>query len=163
MKTKVVKKINEVVVSKDSKGLDKSKHKLKKQAQKREEAREKAQDDATVDISLDATLASTSKPASRSSSVQPTPKAKSTTSEKKAAVQDISESDDSDDDNVEIDAQEHALIAKNKGKAANGIKAFEQRDLVALAFAGDNVVQVSSDSSFEGLVFNTFFPEFRRC
>lgn len=51
--------------------------------------------------------------------------------------------DDSDSDsNSEIDAQENALARKGKGKA-NAVKAFEQRDLVALAFAGDNVVQVS--------------------
>lgn len=45
------------------------------------------------------------------------------------------------DSNSEVEAQEAALTLKGKGKT-NGIKAFEQRDLIALAFAGDNVVQV---------------------
>jgi U3 small nucleolar RNA-associated protein 14 len=45
---------------------------------------------------------------------------------------------DSDVDS-EIEAQEQQIKAKGKGQ---GVKAFEQRDLVALAFAGDNVVQV---------------------
>ncbi|KAJ7252701.1 Utp14 protein-domain-containing protein [Mycena haematopus] len=51
--------------------------------------------------------------------------------------------DDEDDDaNSEVDAQEQALQLKKQGKAGKaGVKAFEQRDLVALAFAGDNVVR----------------------
>jgi hypothetical protein len=44
---------------------------------------------------------------------------------------------------VEVGAQEAALTLKGKGKA-NGIKVFEQQDLVSVAFAGDNVVQVRS-------------------
>lgn len=51
------------------------------------------------------------------------------------------QSDDESDSNSEVGAQEIALTLKGKGKAS-GIKAFEQRDLVAAAFAGDNVVQV---------------------
>jgi U3 small nucleolar RNA-associated protein 14 len=52
--------------------------------------------------------------------------------------------DDDEDANSEVDAQEHALqLKKKKGKAEKAaVKAFEQRDLVALAFAGDNVVRV---------------------
>lgn len=52
--------------------------------------------------------------------------------------------DDSDSDaNSELEEQELAAAAKGKRKGkANGVKALEQRDLVALAFAGDNVVQV---------------------
>jgi len=49
-------------------------------------------------------------------------------------------SDDSDS-HSEIEEQEKALSQKGKGKS-KGVKAFEQRDLVARAFAGDNVVQV---------------------
>ena len=41
--------------------------------------------------------------------------------------------------------QEQALL--KKGKKNKGPTAFTQRDLVAKAFAGDNVVQVSSSSS----------------
>ena len=49
--------------------------------------------------------------------------------------------EDESDSNSEVEVQERALTLKGKGKE-NGIKAFEQRDLIALAFAGDNVVQV---------------------
>jgi U3 small nucleolar RNA-associated protein 14 len=46
-----------------------------------------------------------------------------------------------------VDAQEQALrlkgMMKGKGKAGKAaVMAFEQRDLVARAFAGDNVVRV---------------------
>ncbi|KAF5312924.1 hypothetical protein D9619_002453 [Psilocybe cf. subviscida] len=148
-KVKVAKKVNEVVVDKDSKLLDKSKHKLKKMSQKKDDARDNAQDDAAVEISLDATLASTSKAAA----IQPGLSAKAKTkaapapaSTPSAQVADHNSDSESDDDNVEITAQELALNAKGKGKAVNGVKAFEQRDLVALAFAGDNVVQTFEEA-----------------
>lgn len=127
--SKATKKANEVVIAKDSKAADKSKNKLKKSMQKRAEDREKAEDDAVVEISLDNLLTSSSG-ASGSKTAQ------------KAAVasKKLGDEDGSDED-LEIEAQEQALALKGKGKA-NGVKAFEQRDLVALAFAGDNVVQV---------------------
>ncbi|KIM82209.1 hypothetical protein PILCRDRAFT_820590 [Piloderma croceum F 1598] len=53
-------------------------------------------------------------------------------------------SDDSDSDS-EIEEQEKALSQKGKGKS-KGVKSFEQRDLVARAFAGDNVVQAFEDA-----------------
>jgi len=46
---------------------------------------------------------------------------------------------DEDDEGSEVEAQEEALQAKDSKQ--NGVKAFQQRDLVSLAFAGDNVVQ----------------------
>ena len=51
--------------------------------------------------------------------------------------------EDDSDSNSEVGAQELELTLKGKRKASS-IKAFEQRDLVAAAFAGDNVVQVCS-------------------
>lgn len=141
-KSKAVKKINEVVVGKDSRPAEKSKNKLKKANQKKEDRREQAQDDAVVEISLDNVLA----PATTSTvdNVKMVGGSKSN-SQKAVTVQNPStnagDSDNSDDDNFELDAQEQALHLKGKGKA-NALKAFEQRDLVALAFAGDNVVQV---------------------
>ena len=130
MTAKVSKKVNAVVVGKDSKAADKSKNKLKKQASKREEQREKEKDDAVVEISMDhvLTLASSIKPSGPK--VTATPAADS--------------ADDSDDS--EIEAQESALDLKGKVNGS-GLKAFEQRDLVALAFAGDNVVQVCFELS----------------
>lgn len=62
----------------------------------------------------------------------------------KTQVEDPKVSVQDDEDNSEVDseveAQEKALVGV-KGKAS-GLKSFEQRELVALAFAGDNVVQV---------------------
>ena len=129
MTAKVSKKVNAVVVGKDSKAADKSKNKLKKQASKREEQREKEKDDAVVEISMDhvLTLASSTKPSGPK--VTATPAA-----------------DSADDSDSEIEAQESALDLKGKVNGS-GLKAFEQRDLVALAFAGDNVVQVCSELS----------------
>lgn len=126
MSAKVSKKVNAVVVGKDSKAADKSKNKLKKQASKREEQREKEKDDAVVEISMDHVLTSASSTKPSGPKVTATPAADS--------------ADDSESDS-EIEAQESALDLKGKVNGS-GLKAFEQRDLVALAFAGDNVVQV---------------------
>ena len=132
--------MNEVVVSKDSKFAEKSKARLKKSAQKKAEEREKAADDAIVEISMDAVMA-----ASTSTATVPTPSTSSSQKKKAAVAQKTTANlEDSDDDvNVELEAQEQALVMKGKGRA-NGVTAFEQRDLVALAFAGDNVVQVGA-------------------
>lgn len=134
--TKAPRKNNEVVVSKDSSAITKSKNKLKKQAKKREEERAKAKDDATMEISMENVL-----------TLEATPIASSSLPKKSAQEKPIGNTvngvpaDESDDNNSEVEAQEKALNFKGKGKA-KGLKAFEQRDLVALAFAGDNVVQV---------------------
>ena len=134
---KLTKKTNEAVVQKDSKALDKSKNKLKKHARKREEEREIAKEDGVVEISLDQVLTLPSAPSSSSPS-EPVGKTDQKASQPAPVVQvDESESDS----NSEVEAQEAALTLKGKRKAS-GIKAFEQRDLVAVAFAGDNVVQV---------------------
>ncbi|KAJ3500660.1 hypothetical protein NLJ89_g9696 [Agrocybe chaxingu] len=154
---KVAKKTNTVVVGKDSKAADKSKNKLNKQAQKLEEERDKKRDDAVVEIDVDAVLtlpassslggagpskvsdsASKAKAATTSSSSAKAAKAKQAAAPAAPGIND--DDDDGSDANSEVDAQEKALNLKGKGKA-NGLKAFEQRDLVALAFAGDNVVQ----------------------
>lgn len=143
-KNKAAKKVNQVVVGKESKPADKSKNRLKKATEKQEELREQVKDDATVEISLDTVLA----PAPASTTAQPSNSKASQKSKSKAKDTGASltpaadaDSDDSDDDNIELEAQEQELHLKGKGKG-NGLKAFEQRDLVALAFAGDNVVQV---------------------
>ncbi|KAH9932099.1 Utp14-domain-containing protein [Epithele typhae] len=138
---------HEVAVSKGSAVADKSKSKLRKRVQKRAEEREKAQADAEVDIETSATM-SLAGPASSSASVQ-RGRGKGTAPAARAPAGDESDSDA----NSEVEAQERsaALKAKGKGKVkakgdAKGVKAFEQRDLVALAFAGDNVVQDFADA-----------------
>ncbi|KAJ8688838.1 hypothetical protein PTI98_013583 [Pleurotus ostreatus] len=52
----------------------------------------------------------------------------------------IISADDDSDANSEVEEQEKMISAKQNG-GKNGQIAFQQRDLVALAFAGDNVVQ----------------------
>ena len=125
-------------MQKDSNALDKSKNKLKKKVRKREEEREKAKEDEIVEISLDKVLTLPSGPSS--STPEPFRKADRKGSQQTSVAH--ADEDDSNN-NSEVEAQETAVTLKGKGKA-NGIKAFEQRDLVALAFAGDNVVQVRS-------------------
>lgn len=102
------------MVSKDSKVNDKAKNKLKKKQAKASAGAAKAQDDATVDIDVNNVL-----------NLAP-----------KAPVAEVED----DDDNEEVTLQERKLDMKGKGKGKN--VAFEQRDLVSRAFAGDNVVQV---------------------
>ena len=104
--------------------------------------RDRAQEDAAVDISLSTvmTLPGPSKAGDDSTSTSKTAKGKAKAQAPVAAADD----DDSDSDaNSELEDQEQAAALKaTKGKGKAAVKAFEQRDLVALAFAGDNVVQV---------------------
>jgi len=116
---KVARTKNAVVVSKDSKYLDKAKHRLDKQASKTQDERAKARDEAALQISMDTVLRLPTGPTSRSGQ---------------------QDKDDSGEE-TEIEAQENRLLSgKRKGHADR--LAFQQRDLVALAFAGDNVVLV---------------------
>lgn len=95
---KAPKKNNAVVVSKDSKSADKSKHKLKKHQ------RQEAEDD-TVEISQDDVL--------------------------------TRNNNEEDEDNEEV-AHQETLLKKGKGKDRT---VFEQRELIAKAFAADNVIR----------------------
>lgn len=122
-------KKHEVAIGKSSASAEKSKNKLRKKVQKREEEKLKAKEDAVVDISmtnvmtLDSSLAGPSK--------------------QEGQINDAKQSQQDEDDsdpNSEVEEQERLLDRKGKGKA-KGVKAFEQRDLVARAFAGDNVVR----------------------
>lgn len=124
-------KKQEVAVSKNSATAEKSKNKLRKKAQKQQEERLKAKEDAAVDISM----ANVMTLGSSSSAGPSQPKAKPANGK-------TSQHDDDDDSdaNSEVEEQERVLDRKRKRKA-NGVKAFEQRDLVARAFAGDNVVR----------------------
>ncbi|KAG6891640.1 hypothetical protein C0992_001326 [Termitomyces sp. T32_za158] len=141
---KAPKKNNEVVVSKDSTSSVKSKNKLKKLARKRGEEKEKAVDDAVVEISIDKVLTLNGATDTIQSVAAPLSKRSSPTSSKDGLPRSSSAvahevTNDDEDANSEIEAQEKALKLKGKLKAKLP-QAFEQRDLVALAFAGDNVV-----------------------
>ncbi|KAF9447857.1 small-subunit processome [Macrolepiota fuliginosa MF-IS2] len=124
------------VFGKDSQKVEKSKNKLKKLARKQQTEREKAQEDAVVEISMDQnlTLKEFSKPTPSSSKSTPTPKQSTLQTNGTAA-----DGDDSDADS-EVDAQEAAILKTGADANPKGLKAFQQRNLVALAFAGDNVV-----------------------
>jgi U3 small nucleolar RNA-associated protein 14 len=137
--SKLARKNNEVVVNKDSKSADKSKNKLKKEQRKREETRESARDDATLEISMENVL--------QLDQVAEQPQAPTSHSQnKRTSVRKptaAGNDDDEEDVNSEVDAQEQEALRKAKGKGRAGPMAFQQRDLVARAFAGDNVVRVS--------------------
>lgn len=141
--SKLARKNNEVVVNKDSKSADKSKNKLKKEQRKREEIKESARDDATLEISMENVLQLDQVAEQPQASISHSKK-KRTSVTKPAATGNGEEGDDSSSDvNSEVDAQEHEALRKAKGKGKAGPMAFQQRDLVARAFAGDNVVRVS--------------------
>ena len=141
---------NEILVGKNSTGAAKSKHQITKQLLKGAEEREKAQDDAVVEISMDEVLKLPSEPGAREEEEEDHAtgvKSGKAKGKEKAAPsgRQVDAAFEASDAESEIEAQEQQVKAKGKGK---GIKAFEQRDLVALAFAGDNVVQVWNRSSF---------------
>lgn len=136
-------KRSEVVISKDSKATEKSKNKLRKRKQQREEDKEREKEDAVVEISLDNTMKTVGDLSASTSSSSKQISAK-TAGRGKSKVTTATSAEDDSDVNSEVEEQEKALEKKEKGKrgGSSGVKAFEQRDLVALAFAGDNVVQV---------------------
>jgi U3 small nucleolar RNA-associated protein 14 len=143
------------VVSKDSAAIEKSKDKLRKLSKKNE--KDKAKEDAIVEISLDDVLAPNILPEPTGTSIQKTIQSAATTSSKfQSSTAAVIASDDDSDLNSEVEEQEKALDRKGKAKAY-GVKAFEQRDLVALAFAGDNVVEVCSSRLPELPLLTTVF------
>ncbi|KAF7356690.1 Utp14-domain-containing protein [Mycena venus] len=112
---------NDIVVSKDSKAMDKARHKLAKSEKKLDKtAVAVARDDEIVEIEMDKILGAGEPREQKGSKAQ----------SQNTAVDD----GDDEDVNSEVDAQEQALQLKKKGKAGKGgVQAFEQRDLVALA------------------------------
>lgn len=116
-----------------------------------EEEKEQARNDATVDISMSNVMtlgvpASSASTAGRRSE-RADMASKADTSRPSNGIGPEGGRDDGDGDgsdlNSEVEEQERLLDRKGKGKAKGGVRAFAQRDIVAQAFAGDNVVQVS--------------------
>lgn len=140
-----------MAVSKDSAGAEKSKNKLRKRAKKREEEKAQAKDDAAVDISLSNVLTLGVSKASTKG------KQKAASGPRPASAID----DEDVDADSEVDEQEKRLELKGKGRA-KGVKAFEQRDLIALAFAGDNVVQVGAFFTVPATAYSLAFRIFPR-
>ena len=142
---KAPKKKNEVVVGKESSVMSKSKNKLKKLARKREEEREKMKDDGVVEISMDEVLTLPEGGGAPSAAEAGAPGTNKGTSKTGGSSVPAGEDDEDDEAISEVEQQELALEMKVKGSTREngGVRAFQQRDLVALAFAGDNVVQVT--------------------
>ena len=125
---KVARKRNEVLVSKDSNAVERSEHVLDKQRQKTAESRAKILDDAELEVSVDAVLTLEKDGAEK--------KSKKSRSKLKTSGTPQLDDEDNSEANSELEEQEQALT--------NG-KASRQRELVARAFANDNVVKVCQD------------------
>lgn len=138
-------KRNEVRVHKGADALTKSSNKLKKQAGKQTDERERAKDDAVLELDTSNVLIP-EPPAPSTSSKKSKTKAREGAEKESAAASSAAHDKGNDESDVasEIEEQERAAERKNAGK---GIRTFQQRDLVALAFAGDNVVQVCESNS----------------
>ena len=102
-------------------------------ARKRAEEKEKAKEDANVDIEMTNVLSVSAAPSKVT--------AKGKGKQRASATADLEDGGDESDANSELDEQEK-VMEWGKGGKGRGMKAFQQRDLVARAFAGDNVVQV---------------------
>jgi len=147
--TKVASTKHNVIVSKDSKAVDKSSYKLAKkgmESSKKSKGKEREVDDADVEIDISGGLL-----------LAPAPSAPKDKGPSTSKPQPRDEDEDEDDDDDELQAQEASLLTGKRKENAMGIRAFEQRDLVARAFVGDNVVEVSL-SIFISSVSNTFSP-----
>lgn len=147
-------KRNEVRVHKGADILTKSSNKLKKQTAKHEEERERARDDAVLEIDTNNVFTIPEPPPPvLKSELGKKNKGKRRAGEGAAKASagptgttHDDEGDDGSDVPSEVAEQERAVEGKNE-KVGKGVRAFQQQDLVALAFAGDNVVQVREKTS----------------
>lgn len=131
---RVSKKKNAVVVGKNSDAAALSKNALKKRQRKATEAQADAKEDAVVDIDVGKVLTLENTPAQPAPKKQAQPNAPITSGAKVAGgIED-------EDEDEEREEQEAKLVARGKGK--KGVTTFDQRELVAMAFAGDNVIAV---------------------
>ncbi|THV07291.1 small-subunit processome [Dendrothele bispora CBS 962.96] len=145
---KAPRKKNEVIVAKDSSAMAKSKNKLKKEARKAAGEKEKANDDAVVEIQMNNVLSLAGEDAGADSSTTRTMAQgkKSGDKGKQKALSSAEVQQDTDEDsdaNSEVEEQERTLLKSKKGQK---LQAIEQRELVARAFAGDNVVKAFEDA-----------------
>lgn len=131
---KVSKKKNAVIVGKDSDAATLSKNALKKRQRKAAEAQEDAKEDAVVDIDVEKVLTLENAPA------RPAPKRQVQSNAPITSGAKVAGGFEDEDEDEEREEQEARLVARGKGKKA--VTTFEQRELVAMAFAGDNVIAV---------------------
>ena len=130
-KSATVKK-SEVVVSKHSDSVSKAKNKLRKRQRETEDEVAKARDDAVLEITpADLLLAPP----------QGSRRTRARTS------------DSNSDEDDEVEEQEQRLKRKVASRKSN---AFEQKDLITMAFAGDNVVEVCFFRGCFGAILTLF-------
>jgi U3 small nucleolar RNA-associated protein 14 len=130
---------NEVTLGKNSDGATLSKNAMKKRLRKQAEALAQAKDDSNLEIEVMST---------HKTDTLNKPKR---VSEPTAGHHQVDEA--YHDDDVQ---EEHGLVTP---RTKNGPTVFEQRELVARAFAGDNVIDVSS-VTVGHFPFKPFFKEF---
>jgi U3 small nucleolar RNA-associated protein 14 len=111
-------KRSEVAVSRESDSVTKAKNKLRKRQRETEDEVAKARDDAVLEITPADLLLAPSQGSRRT----------------RART-----SDSNSDEDDEVEEQEERLKRRGAGRKHN---AFGQKDLVTMAFAGDNVVEV---------------------
>ncbi|KIN93270.1 hypothetical protein M404DRAFT_36247, partial [Pisolithus tinctorius Marx 270] len=139
--SRLARKKNEAVVHKNADTLAKSSNKLKKQVAKGEEEKERARDDAVLEIEIDKVLTIPDPPTTSSSAKKKGKKPKRQNQLSTSA--EVPADDDDSDVHSEMEEQEGAA---GQSVNAKGGKAFQQRELVALAFAGDNVVEAFEEA-----------------
>lgn len=164
--SKVSKRKNELVSGKSLTLAQKSEIQMQKQLSKSSEARGQAADDATLELNTEDVLTLDSKTSrvmlanglSKKQQKKEAKKAKKQQDQIPKAKLFAHDDDDDSDANSEVDAQEVALRSGKKPSA------FEQRDLVARAFAGDNVIQVrwSSIYFYQAIAYSVYSNSKRR-
>ena len=126
-------KKNDIAVSKDSTSAVKAKNMLRKRQRETKAEMAKSKDDGVLEISPTDLLVASSK-----------------------GGQQAEHGSCSSEGDTEVEEQEDRL--KGKGRSSGGTKhVFKQRELVARAFAGDNVIQVRGYSLFDLYNFDQGF------
>ena len=124
--------MNKATSGKDAKDATRLADKVSRHKSKQADAREAEKDDATVDIDPTNVLAGARAPAQPQITAPATvKKGKKAEGTSKPDLEDVDVSSDEDDE------------AQHEAQRGRGKLAIKQRDLVARAFAGDNVVAVS--------------------
>ena len=150
--SKVARRKNELLVGRDVTRAQKSETALQKYMKKSTASREQENEDAVIELKPDDVLVvsnTKSSGASKPEGIKKKEKKKKLKANK--AKESVQADEDDSDMNSELEEQEAAL--KKGGKKA----VFEQRELVARAFAGDNVMRVCA--SFSELNLNLLIAD----
>lgn len=135
--SKVSRKSNKATVGKDSRDASRLADKVARHKSRQADAREADEDDAMVEVDPSNVLASVKAKA------QPQITAPAPVKEKKKGGATTKTTMEEDEQSSDEDDEEQHEAQRGRGKLA-----FKQRELVARAFAGDNVVAVSYISLF---------------